>query len=812
MAFLLTLLGTNTKYEPTWERNGLPGNETLSFISSHVGRASIEDSITPVNELLSDDYASYRAPGVTVIDGPKTDGSNVYEKIASGVYELLTAIQGGEFQLNLIGHSRGAVECIVVSHELQRIQDTIKLHEGQLSEEQLLEIFCNSPCVKTKDNLQRLLSLKPIPIDSFEQRFKCEGAIRLSIFALDPVPGVEHETAFSGLRIWWKDSRHYQVPSIVKDYRQIIMQDETSIGFRGIVPMAQDPSVTQYKLLNMPGHHGTASGNPFDQLEQDSFISTADKTRDCQIITMAQVYDHLERNGIIFKSREGESFLSEYYNLYKAGNFIARRQFKCLHYRNMNENLKFYAEFRNTYYTGQEDQKDRLIAKIFDYKVDDDRKLYKHNKLDEATRLRSIISYGQAGYINEEHTMLEYGLTLNFQDEPQNPEIYLEEFIASRRSNITNISRAARSDSPILTDISNGVISLIKALTETYLINGLHTERKNKILAVLSSLKDLQHKEPDLYSSISTQMRQWIDAQVKSHFDDLSDLVFELDVISEGDVYAIAYNKYEQFLSAATNLQEIVDVVFDKSLPIKAVFDKQVKKFRFYAKGVERFCAEAMLRLELDIPALNSDDSPDKLKFAKNISSLLSGLSGRLAENNDSLLKKISELETTLELEKGLEQNSTDINNECKRLEEQANILEQQNRNILNQLELKIAENNRLQEQLEAQKLQVSQLPTDTSKVNACNKHIQRAPKPNPNNFSGISLQIIGGFAAVVGIAAVSVALVFWLEKVELLTHAVEIGIGVCGTALTAYGFYNFRVGVKRESLDSKLPTICMNN
>jgi len=72
MAFLLTLLGTDTKFVPGEKNQGILVSETLSFMSTCVDPGTkILVAREPIPN-LPEIVVPYRSPGVTVIEGPVT--------------------------------------------------------------------------------------------------------------------------------------------------------------------------------------------------------------------------------------------------------------------------------------------------------------------------------------------------------------------------------------------------------------------------------------------------------------------------------------------------------------------------------------------------------------------------------------------------------------------------------------------------------------------------------------------------------------------------------------------------------------------
>lgn len=74
--------------------------------------------------------APFQSAEVAVVNGPKTDGSDVGEKIGIGLGIALNALVRGQTKLNDIAHSRGGVESILIAHELDAIKKAINSCEN----------------------------------------------------------------------------------------------------------------------------------------------------------------------------------------------------------------------------------------------------------------------------------------------------------------------------------------------------------------------------------------------------------------------------------------------------------------------------------------------------------------------------------------------------------------------------------------------------------------------------------------------------------------------------------------------------------
>ncbi len=191
MAYTLTLLGTDTTFTPKPD-TGYKYGETLSYVSTLVDRQGEQAQ-------LSDDIPKYRNSNITVVDGPDTMGKAVGDRIARGVASILEAISRGETDISIMAHSRGAVEAILVAHELERIQENCK--QGKDSAD-----LMNSKCPLTKTAMKDQKST----FDSLNLAGIANNInnVKLSIFNIDPVPGGD----FLGAPVGGKMSAFLEYP------------------------------------------------------------------------------------------------------------------------------------------------------------------------------------------------------------------------------------------------------------------------------------------------------------------------------------------------------------------------------------------------------------------------------------------------------------------------------------------------------------------------------------------------------------------------------------------------------------------------
>ena len=250
----LYLLGTDTKFTntPTTITKDYQRGETLSYTALAITALLNETPLTLQKDKNCPwDALSYCAPSVDVLDGADTMGNDVGKRIAQAIYLALRAVSNGKTVLQITGHSRGAVESILLMHELFRIKKAL----SDSSEKSLLAVLKESKCKMTSDAIGIMFS-KPISSDdTLENRMLLKGrfdSLVIHSFLIDPVPG-------GGVIQNWDDPRFYQpLPEFCKHGEYLICEDERSNYFEPIIPPGVTPNI-------VPGHHGTASGNRYTQ-------------------------------------------------------------------------------------------------------------------------------------------------------------------------------------------------------------------------------------------------------------------------------------------------------------------------------------------------------------------------------------------------------------------------------------------------------------------------------------------------------------------------------------------------------------------
>ncbi|RUR16026.1 hypothetical protein ELY21_13760 [Legionella sp. km535] len=388
MTFTLTLLGTDTAYTPGRLENAYDKAETLSYIST-----MIQGSPQAVDECTQ-----FRNSNVTVVNGPTTLGQEVGDRIARGVQAILEAISRGEENISIIAHSRGAVEAILVAHELERIQSL--LSDPNYDRRQLT----NSVCKYTRTAMSGIHreALEAINLDQVASHI---GKVKLSILNIDPVPGGNYMVVTHASSLAWRDPRFYRVPKIVSEYEQYTYENERTRCFKAIVPKCDSPD-TQFKLVSLPGHHGTGSGNLSDQQRK---INPDGSTDHVQELVLIKIIEFLKRHDVTLHpgNNPDDPFAELISPLFDgteySPDFNNRVQALYHHlYDQIITNREAYRRFNQTSYAvlGQEQAFIRRIWNVLDQRI-------VHYQAHNDTYLESVVPVVPGGrFLNYEHARI----------------------------------------------------------------------------------------------------------------------------------------------------------------------------------------------------------------------------------------------------------------------------------------------------------------------------------------------------------------------------------------------------------------------
>lgn len=444
--FTLTLLGTLTDFTPQLKEvaksspysvgikaTDYPKGETLSIVSTLIKTAT-----PPVKGDARAPY-SFQSDEVAVINGPRTDGSNVGEKIAHGLAAVLKAIARGQKRINIIAHSRGAVEGILIGHELEAIQailascatfDEVLKHLAA----QQTKRHKGTPSNNTPDIIVPLKAqINLIPKEEQELWFNALkrnfSDICINFFGIDPVPG-------DCFPITWYDPRFFVVPEIIKNIELTYYANERSDwGFTPICPEVVAKERQSLVRYSIPGHHGTgSSGNNASQ--QGMMVSPLGyKTTHVQKLMLVKLLNFLNKHGVTFQ--DGITIFRQHTSLGRKYLGIASEAvsiniasldfptiFRAL-YAAIARNQTAYDAYNATNYSYMGLVKQRRIL----------HKNYVYGLFNE-----SFTSY--LGYVNEEHALLvqAYFFKIFGLDSQRNPTEMLNTASLALEENIKKIA------------------------------------------------------------------------------------------------------------------------------------------------------------------------------------------------------------------------------------------------------------------------------------------------------------------------------------------------------------------------------------
>ena len=512
MAFLLTLLGTDTKFTAQANANYTRG-ETLS-VTSHL-------VTTPVTSDTPNTPEQFRLNGGLVIDGPNTLGTNVGEKISEAVIAVLNALSRRENTINVIAHSRGAVQAILVAHELKRIKDAL----NENSDTELCKIIKSSPCLYTQTGFQKNERL----ITALQQHKETIRAqldtLELSIFAIDPVPGGN----WMGLNTGWKDERFYTVPSNVKRFDLYTYANERSRCFKVIVP--DHAPTTAYHWGVLPGHHGTGSGNFSSQQMDLPYHKEDPEAAGVQLLLYYKLISFLEAGGhyinfstLPIETQAAIKPIMPELKTFTGGNETERNLAINACYDTIHRNRDFFLQFNDTSYrTGLEGSVSKYV-----YSMPNDRLVHYHNGQD--TALQTLTLHSSEDAVNAEHAMLWMHHQLGLLND-KHSSIDSLKTLNTHFENIISSKQDSDHTNPLLTrflslfNADNAALSVsfdhaIKAILSDCLISLLHNNADNQnpievlhiILDTPALLEQISgSKEDEILTQKLTQFKGFID-------------------------------------------------------------------------------------------------------------------------------------------------------------------------------------------------------------------------------------------------------------------------------------------------------------
>ena len=316
--YFLFMMGTGGKFQENPEpllSTGLPPaekpyvrGETLSY-SAQALVTLLDESAQALKGTAAteDTILSYSSPSVDVLDGPSNTGGDVGERIARGVFLALRAAASGKKTLQIAGHSRGAVESILIMHELDRIKREIKqaLTTPAATRKKFKDIVCNSEntrsnlSITTKMALEQLFqrqTAEEYPEQLLRKLDAQLDALKINAFLIDPVPGdaPQNVPLPLGSFFTWKDDLFYK--KIPCDAHELLLcRDEQSPSFYPIIP-------NDAIVIVQPGHHGTGCGNPYSQnvTKPDDPAYNTDHTKLGQDLALLKFFNFIKKSTGLF--------------------------------------------------------------------------------------------------------------------------------------------------------------------------------------------------------------------------------------------------------------------------------------------------------------------------------------------------------------------------------------------------------------------------------------------------------------------------------------------------------------------------------
>ncbi|MCE0724865.1 MULTISPECIES: hypothetical protein [Legionella] len=563
-SFTLTMLGTDTVYTPTLKskkktkslkkgdtvQEYYPKGETLSIVSTLIK--------TEERPLINHkQLAPYQSSEVAVVNGPKTDGSDVGEKIGIGLGIALNALVRGQTELNDIAHSRGGVESVLIAHELDAIKKAINSCENleqlikELTQQQTAR-KSGKPFNNTPDIIKSLLTQLPKENQDQGRWFNALKTnianASMNLFIIDPVPG-------DCWPVTWYDERFFTLPSFVKHAEFVYYENERSDwGFTPIYVEASNPEQTIVRHT-LPGHHGTGSAG--SNASQQNVVVSPDKTKATHVqkLMIFKLLNFLTSHGVAFKdAREifheptglGKKYLAFLKEMdISEGIDVADLDFPTIFrklYDKIYENRSAYEAFNATHYTfmGVAPQRKML------------RTSHKYGLLTE-------VFPKNIGYVNEEHSTLMKEYFFKILQVDSHEDHSLPALIKSAKNvlsknirKISNLSASLTEHSIAATaildsesarqDVLSSFGALIQRVNQQYLTDDWSEEKKQK------EKEELFAAVIDIFAEF-TELAKIENETIKKFVSDLTDLSLKGIIQTVGQQHA---NLEEEFTRLQT--------------------------------------------------------------------------------------------------------------------------------------------------------------------------------------------------------------------------------------------------------------------
>lgn len=387
------LLGTDTVFtkRPTIDKTYEDG-ETLSYAAQVITNLLEEEA-----EIDSSAVLSYSSESVDLLNGPTTLGTEVGQRVAQAVFLALRAIASGKETINFPAHSRGAVQAIMVVNELERIKKALAEHP----ESSLFEILKQAPTKEDNTGIAKAVcdmfaEAEETATDRKNLLEKLR-TVKFNTFLIDPVPGGS-KLGLKNLR--WHSSRFYEKLEC-ENCEILLMEHEFTSCFTPIVPEGTRPLV-------LPGHHGTASGNRYNQQYKPvpNTINNRDTTT-VQSLVLCKLFYFLNNctkntdypNGLFSQERYKQynlehPKLDETANSFLRASDSERRSQLLTHYNKTQENIEAYRWFSEGSYA--------VLGRQFT----EDKRRYVHWQGRRHSSMSDVAPNINGQFLNQEHALL----------------------------------------------------------------------------------------------------------------------------------------------------------------------------------------------------------------------------------------------------------------------------------------------------------------------------------------------------------------------------------------------------------------------
>ena len=540
----LFLLGTDTKFTPRptmFPIRDYERGETLSYVAQAMALLLNEEGAsnllepTPIANALS-----YDSPSVDVLNGPTTRGTEVGNRIAQGVFLALRAAASGKKTLQISGHSRGAVETILVMHELDRIKKEL----AAAPDKKLRDILIQSKSSSGVGAAMLLLFPQDDETDTKANRAQLLqnlNELKINSFLIDPVPG---DTVYALPGISWHDPLFYEKPPC-DSYELLLCRDERSGCFYPIVPKDMQPTI-------IPGHHGTACGNRYTQQVKDlpDNLSHLDTTgvQDLVVVKLLHFINHathafdapvLDRPNLELEHPQLDILL----NAYRLSDAQQRSQLLLAKYVKVQENDAAYRHFTTTTY-------DNLVL---GKALTSDGQRYIHYQAQGFTSMAILSPEMQGGFVNTEHAItfldehIDFSLAANQDTDIQVLIITeaIQKILAEIEQDATDPTKLS-SLLPVFETLAgkerffNGLSIVIDSISQKYLRNHLTADEKKKLIdviqlpfAALQKRKTLDGvvavKHLELIEECEKVLQEGVKKTVEMHYDTIIQQSKEMD-------------------------------------------------------------------------------------------------------------------------------------------------------------------------------------------------------------------------------------------------------------------------------------------